>query len=299
MTKQEIIQAIQENKIQIKASTDAKFATIRWFDNDSQSWKEANTFIRDIIQGAENFADLANDTNAPGQNGQEVINNLYQVINQHTSDIAQNTSDIKNKLDKNQTVTADYGNQASFNVDASPQFAGYMTFSAINETEDKAARLRLQTGGRAQLLDFDYQPLLPTKPEEIAVKQYVDDLTKLNLVKLPFEQTAVGYVEFRVDLAKYPNGVQGTVALIENDNTVAYRSIPFYVQKGMNRINVGSGTSDSRYMYELNGIARFGFDAGPVKGTVEAILNVKPEDCSVAVSHPTRESSKQTEIGEE
>lgn len=120
------------------------------------------------------------------------------------------------------------------------------------------------------------------------VDNKLENATKLNLIKLPFEQTTAGYVEFRVKLSNYPNGIQGTVALLESDNTQAYRSIPFYVQKGMNRIDIGKGTGDSKYMYEKNGLARFGFDNGPVKGNIEAVGNFKAEDCTIGVGNPTK-----------
>ncbi len=175
MTKQEIIQAIQDNKIQIKASTDAKFATIRWFDNESQTWKTANTFIRDIIQGAENFADLKNDTNAPGQNGQEVINNLYQVINQHTNDIADRytKAETDSKLDEKvnykirnsdgdvefeikEDLTSDYVDYKF----RTPDNSNYITF----RYQKSEGKMRVLTTGT-----------IVVDKNDLATKQYVDD----------------------------------------------------------------------------------------------------------------------------
>ncbi len=306
MTKQEIVKAIQDNKIQIKASTDAKFATISWFDNESQTWKESNTFIRDVIQGASNFADLNNDTNAPGQNGQEVINNIYQVINQHTSEISTINTELDNKLDT-KIENADGSKTEILRFAANDSISMSHTKAPGEVDSNGALNIRLTIGNYSdheqvvlRVGDKDNKPIdyVPTHNNSMVNKGYVDKITNLNVIKLPYEQTSVGYVEFQVNLANYPNGIQGTVALIEDGDKDAFRSIPFYVNWGMSRINIGSDGRGTAYMYTSDlGVsgqryARFGFNSAVVKGTIECIANIDQSDANIKVQHPTRQTEE-------
>ncbi len=196
MTKQEIIQAIQENKIQIKASTDAKFATIRWFDNDSQSWKESNTFIRDIIQGADNFADLDNDTNAPGQNGQEVINNLYQIINE-------NKTELDGKVNKTETSSTNYEYDITQRTDSNSAYIGLAVKGPRGEGDEnniKSITLSLERDAnsptQAHLLAYDKDgskaDYVPTADQSLVTKKYVDNLER-PMVKYRLDNLKQGY----------------------------------------------------------------------------------------------------------
>ncbi len=309
MTKQEIIKAIQDNKIQIKASTDAKFATIRWFDNESQTWKESNTFIRDVIQGASNFADLENDTHVDGQNGQEVINNLNDLLNFTTNQSVDNTKDIFNNTQKiNEKV-----DEKVENTDGSKtEILRFSANDSINMAHTKAPgevdsnganSIRLAVGSYSdheqivlRVGDINNSPIdyVPTHVNSMVNKGYVDNTTKINLVKFDYTQTTAGYVEFQVDASKYPNGIQGTVALKQSDETDCFRAIPFFVQKGMIRINIPNDGRGSAYMYHepVQDKFRFGFNTAVVSGTIQAMLTAKEEDCALKVQHPTRQTEE-------
>ncbi len=190
------------------------------------------------------------------------------------------------KLELELGLIATYIKQTKTSKDDDKPTTSYGSFDLTTDIDVRV--LELQQLDTASIDLSNYY----TKAE---VDSKLEDATKINLVKFDYTQTSAGYVEFQVDASKYPNGVQGTVALKQSDETDCFRAIPFFVQKGMIRIDIPNDGRGSAYMYHepVQDKFRFGFNTAVVQGTIQAMLTAKEEDCALKVQHPTREMSRQ------
>ncbi len=196
-----------------------------------------------------------------------------------------NTNNV-GKLEFEIGLIAEYTKEVKTSKDDTKPTVSYGSFDMASDIDVRIFQLTQLDVASVDLSNYY------TKTE---VDSKLEDATKINLVKFDYTQTTPGYVEFQVDASKYSNGIQGTVALKQSDETDCFRAIPFFVQKGMIRIDIPNDGRGSAYMYHepVQDKFRFGFNTAVVEGTIQAMLTAKEEDCALKVQHPTREMSKQ------
>ncbi len=197
------------------------------------------------------------------------------------------------KLELELGLIATYTKQTKTSKDDTKPTTSYGSFDLTSDIDVRVLELQQLDTASIDLSNYYTKPEVDGKIQVVDSK--LEDATKLNLIKIDYTQTTAGYVEFQIDASKYPNGVQGTISLKQDDETDAFRRIPVFVQKGMIRNNIVNDGRGSAYVYHepVQDKYRFGFNTAVVKGTIQGIVNVKPEDCTLKVQHPTREMSRQ------
>ena len=135
--------------------------------NGAGVWKSGNVLLQDVIIGVSNFAGLDNDTNQPGNNGKEVINNLRE-------DVAGKVSVHTEHL----TFTDDF----TFTDTSSKLVKRYNEGQGIDGVGELGFGLR-DSGGKLNLIiqSVDaggfYVKYVPTSETHVASKGYVDDVS--------------------------------------------------------------------------------------------------------------------------